>query len=139
MYLLSSMCRRHLWTITKYHRRIFEQALCRMCSDSLKNACTWQELGRPDLPWSVEDCKLWFVPRCCSRRGLTRFENQRQEVCCAYVDHIRFFPRRGCARSKPQFLTVPSLKLFRLTQVYVWTVCPCSFGSAFWKHCQGKL
>ena len=49
--------------------------------------------------------------------------NQRQEVHCAYLDHMCLFQCHGCAKSKPQFLTaVPSLKLFRLMQVYGWTV-----------------
>ena len=48
-----------------------------------------------------------------------RIQNQRQEVYCAYLDHTRLFPSCGYARSKPQVLTaVPSLKSFRLTQVY---------------------
>ena len=43
--------------------------------------------------------------------------NQRQEVFCGYSDHTRLFSFRGCARSKPQFLTaVPSLKLCHLPQ-----------------------
>ena len=43
------------------------------------------------------------------------------QATCAYLDHTRLFPFRGCARSKPPSLTaLPSLTLFRLTQVYVW-------------------
>ena len=49
-------------------------------------------------------------------------EIQCQEVYCAYFYHVRLFPFHECARSKTQCLltAVPSLKLFRLTQVYVW-------------------
>ena len=32
-------------------------------------------------------------------------QNQRQEVYCAYLDHTHLFQFRGCARSKPQFLS----------------------------------
>ena len=50
-----------------------------------------------------------------------RDPSQRQEVCCAYSDHIRLLQFHGCARSKPQILTaVPSLKLFRLVQIHEW-------------------
>ena len=71
---------------------------------------------------------------------ICRIQNQRQEVCWAHLDHIRLFPSHGCARSKPQFLTaVPSLKLFRLTQVYVWMVYQLSsFGTACWAFCLVK-
>ena len=52
-----------------------------------------------------------------------RIQKQRQDLYCAHLDRTRLFPLRGCARSKPQFLTaVPNLKLIRLTQVYVWMV-----------------
>ena len=46
-----------------------------------------------------------------------------------WITHV-CSPFRGCARSKPQFLTaVLSLKFLRLTQVYEWTVLPAlQFG-----------
>ena len=61
-------------------------------------------------------------------------QNQRQEGYCAYVDHIRLIPSRGCAECKSQFLTMPSLK-FHLTQVYGWMLYQLfKSGSACWKH-----
>ena len=52
------------------------------------------------------------------------------------LDHTRLFQFRGCARSKPQFLTaVQSLKLFRWTQAYVWMDYQLvKFGNVCWKH-----
>ena len=64
---------------------------------------------------NFDDFKMLHLQATCET------QNQRQEVYCAYLDDTRLFPFRGCARSKPQFLTaVPSLKLYRLTQVDVW-------------------
>ena len=67
-------------------------------------------------------------------------QNQRREAYCAYLEQSRLFQFHGCARSKPQFPTaVPSLRLFRWTQVYEWTVCQrFSLGNAYWKHCLVK-
>ncbi len=63
-------------------------------------------------------------------------QNQRQEVYCAHLDHTRLFPFHGCARSNLQFLTVLSLKLFRLTHVHAWMAYQLfNFGCACWKHC----
>ena len=63
-------------------------------------------------------------------------QNQRQDDYCAYWDHTRLLPSRGCARRKPQFLTaMQSLKLCRSTQVYVWMVYQLSnLESVCWNH-----
>ena len=51
-------------------------------------------------------------------------QNQRQEVNCAHLDHTRSFQLRGCARSKPQFLTaVQSLRF-----AHGWIPSPSSLG-----------
>ena len=53
--------------------------------------------------------------------------NQRQEVYCARSDHNDCSNFHGSARGNPQLFTaVPSLKLFRLVQVYEWTVTSAS-------------
>ena len=56
-------------------------------------------------------------------QGFTRSKiNVRRCVLCVLGSHT-FVPFFRCARSKPQILTaVQSLKLFRWTQVYEWTV-----------------
>ena len=79
---------------------------------------------------NFDDFKMLHLQATCET------QNQRQEVYCAYLDHTRLFPFRGCARSKPQFLTaVPSLKLYRLTQVDVWMTRKLfNFGSVCWER-----
>ena len=161
--LLSSR-EHHAQTITRYLWEIMNnpRTLCGMCSNCLK--CLYMlRIGRADLFWSAnalarsgtnlnKPCDRKYKQLCHVGNGVGEsklggfqdmlhsqvtcgIQNQRQEVCCAYLDHTRLFPSRGCARSKPQFLTaVESLKLFRLTQVHVWMVYQLyNFGSAYWK------
>ena len=70
---------------------------------------------------------------------------QRQGVNCVPLHHTRLSRFRGCARSKPQFLTdVQSLNLLRLTQVDVWMVCwlfnfEACVGNVIQQASQGEL
>ena len=83
--------------------------------------------------WRLE---AWLSPRCFICQRFAGFIINVRRFAVRVLDHTRLFPFRGCARSKPQFLTaVPSLKLFRLTQVYVWMGCQLyNFGRVCWKH-----
>ena len=76
------------------------------------------------------------LPRMLHLQVTCKVQNQRQEVYCAYLGHTRLFQFRGCARSKPQFLTaVQSLQLFRWTQVYVCMDYQLlNFRNVSWKH-----
>ena len=60
----------------------------------------------------IEDCKLGLFQDASFTRDLRDLKNQRQEVYCACLDHTRLFQLRGCARSKPQFLTAVQSLIF---------------------------
>ena len=71
----------------------------------------------------LEDCTLGPFQDASLASDLRDSHINVRRFYCAYLDHTRLFPFHGNARGKPQFLTsVPSLKLLRLTQVYVWMV-----------------
>ena len=53
----------------------------------------------------IEDCKLGLFQDASFAGDLRDLKIQRQEVYCACLDPTRLFQLRGCARSKPQFLT----------------------------------
>ena len=60
----------------------------------------------------IEDCKLGLFQDASFAGDLRDLKNQRQEVYCTSLDHTRLFQFRGCARSKPQFLTAVQSLIF---------------------------